>query len=205
MTYRVAFDVSQQIPEIAVGITAVLLLLAVIAVAMWTFLQLGRTWRLIAVASLALGLTELVLGGSRSFLLPIVIGLVGTGIEAFRGVLDEDNEFTAPPGSIAVIACGIMLVLTAQTGTARYPAIELTSRFNSGQAEVFEGEVTEFLEVPMKQECFTVEDRQFCYSDSSYVDGFNRTRAFGGPLAPGLHVRVSAIGDTIVRLEIAKP
>jgi hypothetical protein len=205
MTYRVVFDVSQQIPEIAVGISAAVLLFVVIAVAMWTFLQLGRTWRLIAVASLALGLTELVLGGSRSFLLPIVIGLAGTGIEAFRGVLDEYNEFTAPPGSIAVIACGIMLLLTVQTGTAKYAAIELTSRLNSGQAEVVEGEVTDFREVPMRQECFTVEDRQFCYSDSTYVDGFNRTHAFGGPVAPGLLVRVSAIGDTIVRLEIAEP
>lgn len=205
MTYRVVFDVSSEIPEIAVGITATLLLVAVIAVGLWSFADFTRTWRLIAVASLALGLTELILGGSRSFLLPMIIGVVGTGIEAFRGVLDEDNEFTAPPGSIAVVACSILLLLTAVTGNGRFSAIELTNELNSGQAEVLEGEVTAFMEVPMKQECFTVEDRQFCYSDSGYSRGFNRTRAYGGPLEPGLSVRVAAIGDTIVRLEIAEP
>jgi hypothetical protein len=205
MTYRLVFDVSREIPEIAVGITATLLLVAIIAVGLWSFADFTRTWRLIAIASLALGLTELILGGSRAFLLPIVIGVVGTGIEALRGQVDDFAEFSAPPGSIAVVACSILLLLTAATGNSRFSAIELTNQLNSGKAEVLEGVVTEFMEVPTKQECFTVEHRRFCYSDSGYSRGFNRTRAYGGPMAPGLSVRVAAIGDTIVRIEIAEP
>ena len=205
MTYRLVFDVSREIPEIAVGITATVLLVAVVAVGLWTFADFGRTWRLIAVASLVLGLTELVLGGSRSFLLPLVIAVVGTSIEAFRGRVDAFAQFTAPSGSIAVVACSILLLLTAATGNSRFSAIELTNQLNSGQAEVFEGVVTEFTEVPTKQECFTVEERRFCYSDSGYSRGFNRTRAYGGPMGPGLAVRVAAIGDAIVRIEIAEP
>jgi hypothetical protein len=55
-----------------------------------------------------------------------------------------------------------------------------------------------------KDECISVADSSFCYSDSNVTVGFHRTRALGGPMRNGLQVRISPIGDTIVRVEVAE-
>lgn len=205
MTYRLVFDVSQQIPEIAVGITATILLIGIVAAGLWAFADLARAWRLLALASLALGGAELVLGGSRYFLLPLLPAVIGTGIDVLRDQVEAFGQFKVPRGTIAIVGCSFLLLLAAATGLGRLNAIGLTNQLNAGQAEVLQGEVSRFFEVPTKQECFTVEERRFCYSDSVSSAGFNRSRAYGGPINPGLAVRISAIGDTIVRVEIAEP
>ena len=205
MTYRLVFDVAQQIPEIAVGFTAAVMLTIVIAAGLWAFDDLAKAWRLIAVASLALGGTELILGGSRYFLCPIVVAVLGTGVDVLRDRVEAFSQFKVPRGTPTALACTFLLLLASATGLGRLSAIGLANRLNAGQAEVLQGEVTKFFEVPIKQECFTVEDRRFCYSDSGSSAGFNRTRAYGGPIDPGLTVRLAAIVDTIVRLEIAQP
>jgi hypothetical protein len=205
MTFRLVFDVSQRIPEIAIGIAAVILLIGVIAAGLWAFEDLVKAWRLIAVASLALALVEILLEQSRSALFPLAFGVIGVGAEVARTRVDGLDQVRTPRGAIATLTCTFLLVWTAGSGVGRFGAIDLTNRLNAGQAQVLEGPVTQFSEVPLKNECFSVADRRFCYSDSGATPGFSRTNAYGGPILPGLPVRVWAIGDTIVRLEIATP
>ena len=53
-------------------------------------------------------------------------------------------------------------------------------------------------------ERFCVEDKCFQYSDSDTGAGFNNTSSHGGPIKSGLHVRVTFVANTIVKLEVAQ-
>jgi len=73
-------------------------------------------------------------------------------------------------------------------------------RFN-----VVQGVVHDFRPMPYAghgMERFCVEDTCFEYSDYLVTTGFNTTASHGGPIHDGLTVRVSYIGNTIIRLEI---
>jgi hypothetical protein len=84
----------------------------------------------------------------------------------------------------------------------------LTAR--NSQAEVVEGTVENFHAMPFTghdTEHFTVQGVRFDYSDYVVTPGFNQTSSHGGPIRPGLDVRIhyvilSGEGPTIVRLEI---
>ncbi len=76
----------------------------------------------------------------------------------------------------------------------------------SGKAKVIEGQVSSFR--PMfanatKMEHFCVKDTCFAYSDYIMTAGFNRTSKYGGPIREGLPVRVTYLGNIIVKLEVA--
>jgi hypothetical protein len=80
---------------------------------------------------------------------------------------------------------------------------EFQRAYASGNYLVSEGPVESFWEEPQgKGECFFVQNKRFCYSDFIIVPGFRNTAWHGGPIRPGLPVRVSYVGDTIVKLEI---
>ena len=70
-----------------------------------------------------------------------------------------------------------------------------------------EGVVTNFHPMPYEghdDECFSVQLKRFCYSDYGVTPGFHHTASHGGPIRPGVHVRIAYIGSTILRLEMAK-
>jgi len=77
-------------------------------------------------------------------------------------------------------------------------------------ANLVEGPVENFHPMPFTghdTEHFTVEGVRFDYSDYEITPGFNQTRSHGGPIRPGLYVRIhyvtlSGEGATIVKLEI---
>jgi hypothetical protein len=72
---------------------------------------------------------------------------------------------------------------------------------------VVEGVVTEFKPMPATghaMESFCVSGVCFYYSDYVVTAGFNQTSSHGGPIRDGLPVRVTYIGNTIVKLEVAK-
>jgi hypothetical protein len=82
---------------------------------------------------------------------------------------------------------------------------KLDSAYRQGHFSVVEGHVTNFRPMPYeghKDECFSVESETFCYSDYVITAGFNNSASHGGPIRNGLPVRVSYVGDAIVRLEI---
>jgi hypothetical protein len=81
----------------------------------------------------------------------------------------------------------------------------LHSAYENHDFSVVEGSVTNFRPMPYeghKDECFSVGSETFCYSDYDVGAGFNNSSSHGGPIREGLPVRVSYIGNTIVRLEV---
>lgn len=74
-------------------------------------------------------------------------------------------------------------------------------------AQVVEGVVTDFRPMPATghaMESFCVSGVCFYYSDYVVTAGFNQTSSHGGPIREGLPVRVTYVGNTIVKLEVAK-
>jgi hypothetical protein len=56
-----------------------------------------------------------------------------------------------------------------------------------------------------QEECFSVKHRSFCYSDFELTAGFNNTASHGGPIEPGLPVKIAYIDGHILRLEVKDP
>jgi hypothetical protein len=104
------------------------------------------------------------------------------------------------------LLCGIVVTIFVLAGTY----LQYTSALNDykkGNYNIVDGIVTDFVPMPYtghSYECFTVNTRRFCYADPMGTPGFNNTRSHGGPIRPGLHVRVSYVGNVILKLEIAE-
>ena len=82
----------------------------------------------------------------------------------------------------------------------------LVAALQNGEAQVVEGIVTDFKPIPPQghaDERFTVAGHTFSYSDYVTTSAFHTTRSYGGPIRAGLRVRVTYVGNSIVRLEIA--
>jgi hypothetical protein len=72
-------------------------------------------------------------------------------------------------------------------------------------AHVVEGLVTNFVPMPVTghaMESFCVSDVCFKYSDYAVTAGFNQTSSHGGPIRQGLPVRITYLGNTIIKLEV---
>ena len=83
--------------------------------------------------------------------------------------------------------------------------VALHTAYRRSQFSVVEGRVTNFRPMPYEghqDECFSVQSHTFCYSDFEVTAGFNNSASHGGPIHQGLPVRVSYIGNKIVRLEV---
>ena len=83
----------------------------------------------------------------------------------------------------------------------------LTKSVSNGGARIVEGVVTNFKPMPVTghaMEKFCVSDACFEYSDYVIVGGFNNTASHGGPIREGLSVRVTYVGNSILKLEVAK-
>jgi hypothetical protein len=83
----------------------------------------------------------------------------------------------------------------------------LTKAANSNRTLVVEGIVTKFSPMPASghaMERFCVSGTCFEYSDFTVTAGFNNTASHGGPIREGLQVRVTHVGNSILKLEVAK-
>lgn len=81
------------------------------------------------------------------------------------------------------------------------------SALKNGKASVVEGPVTNFVPMPYAghaQEHFTVSGQRFSYSDYSMASSFHNSASYGGPIHEGLQVRITYVGNSILRLEIAQ-
>jgi hypothetical protein len=108
-------------------------------------------------------------------------------------------------GWAAIVFGGLTAILAFTSGYAEYRSAR--NALEARHYAVVEGLVTNFVPMPYgghSEESFTVGGKTFTYSDFNLTAGFNNTRSHGGPIDAGELVRVSYIGNTILRLEIAR-
>ena len=83
----------------------------------------------------------------------------------------------------------------------------LAGAVRENRAQVVEGRVGDFRPLAAQahgQERFCVNGKCFFYSDYLVSAGFSQTAAHGGPIREGLPVRVTYVGNDIVKLEVAR-
>ena len=100
----------------------------------------------------------------------------------------------------------VVWTLTSFYGTYRVYSFA-SGAMDSKDALVAEGVVTDFEPMPATghaMESFCVSGKCFKYSDYVITAGFNNTISHGGPIREGLPVRVTYIGNTILKLEVPK-
>jgi hypothetical protein len=101
-----------------------------------------------------------------------------------------------------IAAFSILWTLIAFSGISEGDSAFKTA-YGSGNYLVVEGPVQGLWEgIQGKEECFSVQNKRFCYSDYVITPGFRNSAFNGGPIRADLPVRVSYVGDTIVKLEI---
>lgn len=212
MPYRVVFDVSERLPQLAVGAVATVVLLVVIAIGLRNAdLVLARWPVVLGLGAGLLGLTWLV-GGLWAFALAVaVVTVVVVALElAGRPAEDDGSESYVPPtprrqpyGFLGLLAGLGALVFAAGIGLPMIAAVDLQRKLADGQALVLEGPV--MIEEGGKTECLVVDAERFCYSNSTSTPGWNRQRTIlGGPFDTGDQVRLSIVGGQIVRIEVAE-
>lgn len=82
---------------------------------------------------------------------------------------------------------------------------KLAAAYETGNFDVVEGVVVDFRPMPKggrPHERFAVEGVTFTYSDYNVVPGFNNAKSHGGPIDDGIYVRVSYVGNSILKLEV---
>ena len=77
----------------------------------------------------------------------------------------------------------------------------LAGRLAAGRYQTVEGTVENY-EQDRTDEKFTVGGVAFTYSDFRVTSAFNNTAIEGGPIRPGLYVRIAYVDGKILRLEI---
>ncbi len=117
-------------------------------------------------------------------------------------------KWEQPHWVMPIFACcfGILWLCLAGFSVVHKASRELTA-YTNGDYQVVEGKVSNFRPMPYEghqDECFSVQDERFCYSDYMVTAGFHNATSHGGPIRSGLPVRIAYIGNTILRLEIPK-
>jgi len=146
---------------------------------------------------------------------PVTLSLIGSLLFVAAFVrLRQARRGGVPPGRLLYTTAFFFVwasfaVLATTVGFAslysrhRY----LQHRMQTGQVTEVEGIVTNFDPMPSgghKSESFCVARTCFRYSDFDLTGGgFKNTSSHGGPIRPGLKVRITHVDNTIVRLQIA--
>jgi hypothetical protein len=206
--YRTIFDVSDRIPDIWLGAAALVILIIVILAGIWDVDGLLARWPLVLAPAAALVATEGVVDQLRIIVLgSLLVAVLIAAAERYVIPMPTSNRRKAPsPGAAGLLVGTFMLIFAAGSGLSKIPVMWLGPQLAQGQADIIEGVVAvDFEAGGGRTECISVDARRFCYADSSNDPGFNRTRALGGPMRDGLQVRISSIGQTIVRVEVSDP
>jgi hypothetical protein len=210
VTYQVVFDVSERLPQLAMGVVATIILFVVIAVGLWDVDAVLARWPLVLGLGVGFLAAQWLIGQLWVYVLGIlVVTVVVSIIEWSMRRRDDEDDFDVPrpprrtqPGSFGMVFGVFALVLASAIGLAAFAAIDLQMRLLDGQATVVEGRVV--IEDHGKSECLVVDAQRFCYSDAAVTAGWNRRRTIlGGPFDTGDQVRLSVISGQIVRIEVA--
>lgn len=82
---------------------------------------------------------------------------------------------------------------------------KLQEAYRRGAFSVVQGPVEDFHPMPPQrnsEECFSVENQRFCYSDNIISAAFNIDSVHGGPIRAGLPVRIAYVGNDILKLDV---
>jgi len=134
----------------------------------------------------------------------IVIGILAV---LFQDKLPFNNKHPKFRKIFLYIWLGFAIFWTVTSfASTYYDYYHHSSEYLNGNYQVAEGYVTNFIPMPYgghSQESFCVDNYPcFDYSDYGITAGFNNAKSHGGPISEGLPVRVSYIGNTIVKLEV---
>lgn len=115
------------------------------------------------------------------------------------------GKFDRPFGWVFIVGASLWTI------TAGYAVIggslSAIANLNSGNCETVEGAVEDFHPEPPDghgMESFRVGAERFTYSDFVVSPGFNHSASHGGPIRPGLQVRICYHEGQILRLEVAR-
>ena len=132
-------------------------------------------------------------------LVPLIIGAV---------VIWGKRRFKCaqPHWLFAVFSCsfGVLWIGVVGTTTASSDLTAFTA-YQKGDYQTVEGLVSDFHPMPYEghqEECFSVQNQRFCYSDYMITPGFHNATSHGGPIHEGLPVRIAYQDGNILRLEI---
>jgi hypothetical protein len=141
-------------------------------------------------------------------LVGLVFVLVGMGVVAFRHKLG--GWWTTHPTAskkFAFFFLGFAVLGTSVSFIRTYGDYRtLLNAERTNALQVVEGVVSNFNPMPATGhtlERFCVAAQCFTYSDFVVSAGFNHTTSHGGPIRNGLAVRVTHLGNTIAKLEVA--
>ncbi len=212
MTYEVVFDVSERLPQLAVGVVASGALVVLILVGLVNTDALLKRWPILLGVGAAFAGLQFVLAHEWPFAIATAVGVGVIYALETAGLPDADPDWhevpgwsrRVPRGGGAVMAGTFGLIFAVFVGLPMYAAVGLERQLLAGEATVLEGPV--MVEARPKEECLVVDAQRYCYSNAIVQPGYNRTRTIlGGPFDTGDQVRLSVIGDQIVRIEVAAP
>lgn len=117
-------------------------------------------------------------------------------------------KWRQPHKFFPIFLCGFgALWLCTVSTTILRSEFQALEAYQDGNYRVVGGVVKDFHPMPYEghqDECFSVQDKRFCYSDYEIAPGFRNTTSHGGAIRSGSPVRVAYSGDTILRLDIPK-
>jgi hypothetical protein len=154
--------------------------------------------------------------GYRSWSFPafglffVTIGALLVAVVLWRKSLPLSGWASRPRASkiFAFVFFGGALVWTSEAFFNTYHEnLRLNNAIVNGTTKVAEGVVTDFKPMPVTghaMERFCVSGACFEYSDYVVTSGFNNTSSHGGPIREGLPVRVTYVGGSILKLEVAE-
>lgn len=209
MTYVVAFDITERFLDAAIGVISLVGAIAMLALAIRQasreYLR-ATSWFWAGAGGLLWAAFEI---HNTGLPLGLLLGGVGAAVAvalaflAWRDVVLTLRDSSPRARSVAAVAAAVLLLLISLQGVQQLSAFDLAHRLAAGDATVVTGEVQEVREDNGNSECFMVGGHEYCYTDGPTSVGFHQAATNGGPIHNGLLVRVTSIGDVIVRLEIA--
>ena len=134
-------------------------------------------------------------------LLPLLAGIV---------ILWGKRRFkwNKPHWLFAVACCSFGALWIGVVGTQTLSAdSDALTAYQKGDYQTVAGVVTDFHPMPYEghqEECFSVKEQRFCYSDYVIAPGFHNAASHGGPIRAGLPVRIAYWNGSILRLDVAQ-
>jgi hypothetical protein len=148
-------------------------------------------------------------GPALADLLPSLVTAGMAIVFALAGFLNRRFGLDMQRGSLSAARIGapvLAVVAVLASMVILQDFHEATARYRGGHYSVVEGRVTDFTPGSTsnpRDEDFRVGEQEFHYSPWELSPYFHRLAEKGGPIRPGLRVRISHVNGDILRLEIA--